>query len=353
MKRIKNANGTGSVTKTTKRKPYRVRVTDWRTKKRVSLGYYETRKQAMEVLNEYLYNPYDVENSTMTFKGLYKLFIENQKGLVADGTIKGYENSFKRCKPLHSLIFREIKSPQMQDTVNNLNCSVATKKITKNFLTVLGNYALELEIMTVNRAKFIRLSKESSKRQKNVFTGYEIQKLWNNIGIQWVDYILIMIYTGMRIGEITELKKDNIDLLRRIINGGNKTEKGKHRQIPIHKDIFQLVKGLYESSPTEYLLYNKKWIFEKKKKENKPIRTNYFREKFYKTLEELEMKNHKPHDCRKTLATFMNNQKINSVVITDILGHEDISTTNEYYIQSDIEELTVSMDNIKFLNDVN
>ena len=177
MKRIKNANGTGSITKTTKRKPYRVRVTDWRTKKRVSLGYYETRKQAMEVLNEYLYNPYDVENSTMTFKGLYRLFIENQKGLVAVGTIKGYENSFKRCKPLHSLIFREIKSPQMQDTVNNLNCSVATKKITKNFLTVLSNYAMELEIMTVNRAKFIRLPKESSKRQKNVLTSDEIQKL--------------------------------------------------------------------------------------------------------------------------------------------------------------------------------
>ena len=260
MKRIKNANGQGSISKVTtnKRNPYRVRVTDWRTGKQKSLGYYETRKQAMEVLNEYLYNPYDVENSTMTFKGLYRLFIENQKGLVAVGTIKGYENSFKRCKPLHSLVFREIKGPQMQDTVNSLNCSVATKKITKNFLTVLSNYAMELEIMTVNRAKFIRLPKESNKRQKNVFTGYEIQKLWNNIGIQWVDYILIMIYTGMRIGEITELKKDNIDLLRRIINGGNKTEKGKHRQIPIHKDIFQLVKGLYESSPTEYLLYNKK-----------------------------------------------------------------------------------------------
>ena len=196
------------------------------------------------------------------------------------------------------------------------------------------------------------MPKETSKKEKNIFTIPEIKKLWENEDKIWVDYILIMIYTGMRIGEITELKKENVDLLRRIINGGNKTEKGRHRQIPIHKDIFQLVKGLYESSPTEYLLYNKKWVFEKKKKENKPIRTNYFREKFYKTLEELEM-NHKPHDCRKTLATFMNNQKINSVVITDILGHEDISTTNEYYIQSDIEELTVSMDNIKFLNDVN
>ena len=176
--------------------------------------------------------------------------------------------------------------------------------------------------------------------------------MWDNIKIDWVEYILIMIYTGMRIGEAVNLKKENVDLINGIIFGRNKTEKGKHRQIPIHKDIFQLVKGLYESSPTEYLLYNKKWVFEKKKKENKPIRTNYFREKFYKTLEELEM-NHKPHDCRKTLATFMNNQKINSVVITDILGHEDISTANEYYIQSDIEELTVSMNNIKFLNDVN
>ena len=253
MKRIKNANGTGSVTKTTKRKPYRVRVTDWRTKKRVSLGYYETRKQAMEVLNEYLYNPYDVENSTMTFKGLYRLFIENQKGLVAVGTIKGYENSFKRCKPLHSLVFREIKGPQMQDTVNSLNCSVATKKITKNFLTVLGNYAMELEIMTVNRAKFIRLPKESSKRQKNVFTGYEIQKLWNNIGIQWVDYILIMIYTGMRIGEAVNLKKENVDLINGIIFGGNKTEKGMNRKIPIRDDIYPIIENLYKDSPTDYL----------------------------------------------------------------------------------------------------
>ena len=281
MKRIKNANGTGSVTKTTKRKPYRVRVTDWRTKKRVSLGYYETRKQAMEVLNEYLYNPYDVENSTMTFKGLYRLFIENQKGLVAQSTIKGYENSFKRCEPLHTLVFREIKGPQMQDTLNNLTCSVATKKITKNFLTVLANYAMELEIMTVNRAKFIRLPKESSKRQKNVFTGYEIEKLWNNIGIQWVDYILIMIYTGMRIEETVELKKENVDLQQEFIHGGNKTRKGKNRSIPIHKDIVEIIKELYENSPTDYLIYNDKWIFSKKKNENKPLRKNYFREKFY------------------------------------------------------------------------
>ena len=350
--RTKKGNGRGSITKTKKNKPYWVRVTDSVTKKRVSLGLYKTKKEAQQKLDEYLFNPYNLETHTMTFEEIFNLFKEAQEKNVAKATFKSYINSYKRCKPLYNLIFRDIKTPQLQSLIKDLNCSKGTKSITKGFLSVLYKYAIEMEILTINRAEHIKLPKESKHKEINIFTGYDIKKLWDNIKIDWVEYILIMIYTGMRIGEAVNLKKENVDLINGIIFGGNKTEKGKHRQIPIHKDIFQLVKGLYESSPTEYLLYNKKWVFEKKKKENKPICTNYFREKFYKTLEELEM-NHKPHDCRKTLATFMNNQKINSVVITDILGHEDISTTNEYYIQSDIEELTVSMDNIKFLNDVN
>ncbi len=80
--------------------------------------------------------------------------------------------------------------------------------------------------------------------------------------------------------ELVKLKKENIDLMEGFIYGGNKTEKGKHRYIPIHKDIFELVAKLYKNSPTDYLLYNKKWIFKKKEKENKPLRINFFREHF-------------------------------------------------------------------------
>ena len=135
-----------------------------------------------------------------------------------------------------------------------------------------------------------------------------------------------MIYTGMRIEETVELKKENVDLQEEFIHGGNKTRKGKNRSIPIHKDIVEIIKELYENSPTDYLIYNDKWIFSKKKNENKPLRKNYFREKFYKTLETLKINKHKTHDCRKTLATLMSNQKINNIVITDIMGHENIAT---------------------------
>lgn len=132
------------------------------------------------------------------------------------------------------------------------------------------------------------------------------------------------------------------------IHGGNKTRKGKNRSIPIHKDIVEIIKELYENSPTDYLIYNDKWIFSKKKNENKPLRKNYFREKFYKTLETLKINKHKTHDCRKTLATLMSNQKINNIVITDIMGHENIATTKQYYIQTDKQKLKLSMNSLNF-----
>lgn len=112
--------------------------------------------------------------------------------MVKKATLESYKNSYKRCEPLHSLVFREIKGPQMQQAINNLNTSSATKQITKNFLTTLFNYGMELEIITVNRAKYIKIPKESVQKEKNIFSSYEIQKLWNNISTQWVDYILIM-----------------------------------------------------------------------------------------------------------------------------------------------------------------
>ena len=67
MKRKKKANKQGSITKTKKNKPYWVRVTDSATGKRKSLGMYETRTKAQEVLNAYLVNPYEIDNSKIIF----------------------------------------------------------------------------------------------------------------------------------------------------------------------------------------------------------------------------------------------------------------------------------------------
>ena len=319
--RTKKGNGRGSITKTKKNKPYWVRVTDSVTKKRVSLGLYKTKKEAQQKLDEYLFNPYNLETHTMTFEEIFNLFKEAQEKNVAKATFKSYINSYKRCKPLYNLIFRDIKAPQLQSLINSLNCSKGTKSITKGFLSVLYKYAIEMEILTTNRAEHIKLPKESKHKEINIFTGYDI-------------------------------KKENVDLINGIIFGGNKTEKGMNRKIPIRDDIYPIIQNLYKNSPTDYLFYNKNWVFKKKNNENKPIRENYFREKFYKTLETLGIEKHETHDCRKTLATFMSKQQLNEVQITDILGHENINTTNDYYIKVDEQELRKSINKIDFLKDV-
>ena len=48
----------------------------------------------------------------------------------------------------------------------------------------------------------------------------------------------------------------------------------------------------------------------------------------------------------------MSNQKFSNVIMTDILGHEDISTTKQYYIQSNKQNLKNSMNNLDFLKEV-
>ena len=121
-----------------------------------------------------------------------------------------------------------------------------------------------MEILTTNRVEHIKLPKENKPKKINIFTGYDIKKLWDNIKIDWVEYILIMIYTGMRIGEAVNLKKENVDLINGIIFGGNKTEKGMNRKIPIRDDIYPIIENLYKDSPTDYLFYNKNWVFKKK-----------------------------------------------------------------------------------------
>ena len=102
---MKNPNGYGSVYKLTdkkRRKPWAVRVTDsWdivdgKLKRKYKyLGYYETRKEAMQALAEYNVNPASVTKDIL-FVDLYKMWSERANRCMAI-TSKIYADlSFKK-----------------------------------------------------------------------------------------------------------------------------------------------------------------------------------------------------------------------------------------------------------------
>ena len=227
---MKRANGEGSISYYKQKKLYQVRVQirENGTPKRKSLGYYKTRKEAQKALDEYNFNPYDVDGSTMTFKDLYDIFYKMKKENISYSTKNNYQFNFNHCQSISHLLVKEIKTPHLQDLINRLGISTGSKKQLKGFLSMLFDYAVQMEYITINRAKYIKIEKHAPVREKSIFTDKEIKRLWENKAIYFVKVILLMIYTGMRIGEVPNIRKENIDFINRIIrNIGNKTKKSK------------------------------------------------------------------------------------------------------------------------------
>lgn len=152
--------------------------------------------------------------------------------------------------------------------------------------------------------------------------------------MDFIDTVLIMIYTGLRPGEMVEIKTENINLEERYLRGGFKTEAGTNRLIPINKKILPLIQQRY-SAENEFLIVNH---------EGKQMSYyNYYEDHWKKVMEQLQLE-HKPHDCRHTFATLMDNAEANKLSIKCIMGHASKDITGKVYTHKDIEQLLKAID---------
>src|SRR5690606_41038616 len=107
-------------------------------------------------------------------------------------------------------------------------------------------------VVTQNYAQHVVLP-EKPDTKKRTFTDLEIRSITKlaESGDIWAGTVLILIYTGMRISELTGLTKFQIDWERQLITGGVKTEAGKNRVVPISPKIRPYMEYWYKQ-PGEY-----------------------------------------------------------------------------------------------------
>jgi len=121
------------------------------------------------------------------------------------------------------------------------------------------------------------------------------------------------------------LRVEDVDLNEGTMLGGSKTDAGKNRVVPIHSKILPLVTAQRELAvnlESEYLFCDS---------EGKLIRYERYRRWFESTLQELGIREHKPHDPRKTFVTNAKQAKVDNFAIKYMVGHKITDITERVY----------------------
>lgn len=336
---MKNMNGSGCVYKLSgkRRKPWAIRITlgyslDGR-QLRQSLGTFTTKREAQETMMKYLKNPNLF--TKMTFKELKQMWWDNYKEKASNsGTIRTNEYRLRALSSLDPYKLSDLKLLHMQEVFDNIDASWSFKSSCKSILNMILDYALKNELIEHNRTRFVDIGKKNKVINRRIFTKKEIETLWRNLDsdtyyCKYIYIVLILIYTGMRIGELINLKNSDINLVESCITiRESKTDAGV-RIIPISSKIFNLF-VVNRNLEQEYFV---------KGDNTRQLSYRTFGPRFQKLLAELKIEPHTIHDTRHTFATLLNNADANQSAIIKLIGHSKFATTENVYTHKDTEEL--------------
>ena len=332
-------NGFGSVYKLSgknRRNPFCARKTvgwtfDEKTGKSYPIyeyiGYYPSRKEALIALTEYNKDPYDLHHNTITFEEVYEKWSDVHFEKVSDSNVKGYQASFKLCDKIKDMKFVDIKLDHLQNVVDESGKNTPTLKKLKIMFGLMYDYAVMHEIVTQDKRDMVRyvdISKAGNPNALNrqPFTKKEIKKLWSYIDQgENFQIPLILIYSGLRIGEFWNLKKEDVHLEERWFQvTESKTESGI-REVPIAEKIVPFFEHWMQKE-SEYVFPNTKG--------NKHT-DRVFRDSWWNPLmNELEM-NHRPHDTRHTCVSLLTEAGVDERIIKKIVGHKGQGVTEQVY----------------------
>lgn len=163
--------------------------------------------------------------------------------------------------------------------------------------------------------------------------------------------MLIALYTGMRIGEICALKWANIDLKERLVhvrytlqriyikNGNDQNTSyvtmtspkslASIRSIPLTANLTALLRCFYEQnkiSEDDYLLTCSTQYIEPRSYEN------YYK----KILKQAGIADIRFHGLRHTFATRLIEQGADHKIVSELLGHQSVTTTLHLYVHPQI-----------------
>jgi site-specific recombinase XerD len=224
--------------------------------------------------------------------------------LLADLTVRLLDNfinsRFKISQSSSLLYYRTIKA-------------ALTKAVTWDYLTtnplkqIKAPKVVKSIPVFISEAELIEiLNHTPSQLMKNIFT--------------------FAFYTGMRLSEILNIQWDWIDFNQNIIisknSNGYSTKSKKERIIPIHKKVNEVLKQQAINNASNYVFINSSV---------NTLNAEYVSKQFKKALRAAKLNDDIHfHSLRHSFASNLVQRGVNLYVVKELLGQEDIKTTQVY-----------------------
>lgn len=360
---MKLPNGYGSVYKLhgNRRKPYAVRITvscqkDQTGKKHWKyqyLGYYRTQREGLNALAQFhishqssISQDEQPEHtmSSITFEKVFAAWSAEHFPKVSASNIRGYQASYTLCNSLYSMPFIFIRKQHLQQVVDTCEKNYPSLKKLKILFALLYKYALENDICNKDYSQYVDIHQyryqnpNALKRQP--FNSKERLRLWKCAAHdEYASIVLMLIYSGCRIGELLNLKKEQVNLKESwfdIIS--SKTDAGV-RRVPIAKRILPFFRYWMDKGSGSFLLSTP---------EGKHLTyPNYYACYWKPLMQKLDMTEHRPHDTRHTCITLLTAVGIDDKIIKRIVGHKGSSVTESVYTHFDIAQLSNAINQIE------
>lgn len=331
---MRNPNGYGSITKLkgNRRRPWCVRITtgkvvNFETKKAYAkqtvLGYFATRREAMQALAAYNDDPYNLDRQSVTIDDIWNRIQDTVD--VSESRRKVYKSNYQKyVSVIGDRKVKDIHADLLQQIIDSIPFGYSTQSITRSVLNHIFNRAIMSGIITKNYMEYVKLEPQETKIKRDLYTEKEIADLWNHADRPEYAFTLILLHQGMRIKELREMEKNAVDLQQNTLEIFEGKNKQSRRIIPIHERIRPLIVKAMESDSSRLFDFSK-------------THYDYFVS---------QVLNHKPYDTRHTFASKMNKIGTQKLIIQRIMGHKPDSVLEQSYIHLTIPELSEAINRL-------
>lgn len=350
-------NGFGGISKLpgNRRNPYRARVTvlcktnddGVLQQKYKTIGYFATKEDALIALSNYHKNPYEID-SKITFAEVYDKWASKKFDEISRSNVNGYKASYKLCSDIYNIKFADLKLMHLQGVVDSADRNYPTLKKLKVLFNQLFDYAVQNEIIGKDKhiVEYVNIGKAQKSDKHYRFTNSEIETLWlwadKN---EYVQVILMLIYSGVRPGELFNVKKSSVDLNEKSFYISKGKNDNAERKVPIHDRTYPFFQYWMQKNDSEYLITQLNGL-------NIRFDTNHgqYTESYWKPLlldmGILEYKNdngktkeHSPDDTRHTFTTMWKEKRLDEAMRRKIQGHSGKGIGEIVYTHFEFEAL--------------